>query len=49
MAAYQYIYVMKGLSKTDGGHRVLKDIWLSIISPGVISLPSLPFSEPEAD
>src|SRR5580693_477052 len=30
MAAYQYIYVMKGLSKTyPGGREVLKDIWLS--------------------
>jgi sulfate-transporting ATPase len=30
MAAYQYIYVMKGLSKTyPGGRQVLKDIWLS--------------------
>ena len=30
MAAYQYVYVMKGLSKTyPGGKEVLKDIWLS--------------------
>ncbi len=30
MAAYQYIYVMKGLSKSyPGGKEVLKDIWLS--------------------
>src|SRR5437773_11340189 len=30
MAAYQYIYVMKGLSKTyPGGREVLKDIYLS--------------------
>ena len=30
MASYQYIYVMKGLSKTyPGGKEVLKDIWLS--------------------
>ncbi|HEX4914291.1 MAG TPA: energy-dependent translational throttle protein EttA, partial [Vicinamibacterales bacterium] len=30
MAAYQYIYVMKGLNKTyPGGKQVLKDIWLS--------------------
>src|ERR1700674_1549904 len=30
MPAYQYIYVMKGLSKTyPGGREVLKDIWLS--------------------
>ncbi|MBL8628790.1 MAG: energy-dependent translational throttle protein EttA [Rhodospirillaceae bacterium] len=34
MAAYQYIYVMKGLGKTfPGGKEVLKDIWLSFL-PG---------------
>jgi ATP-binding cassette ChvD family protein len=34
MAAYQYIYVMKGLSKTyPGGKKVLEDIWLSFL-PG---------------
>jgi energy-dependent translational throttle protein EttA len=34
MAAYQYVYVMKGLSKTyAGGREVLKDIWLSFL-PG---------------
>jgi energy-dependent translational throttle protein EttA len=34
MAAYQYIYVMKGLSKSyPGGREVLKDIWLSFL-PG---------------
>jgi len=34
MPAYQYIYVMKGLSKTyPGGREVLKDIWLSFV-PG---------------
>ncbi len=34
MAAYQYIYVMKGLNKTfPGGKEVLKDIWLSFL-PG---------------
>jgi len=34
MAAYQYIYVMKGLNKTfPGGKQVLKDIWLSFL-PG---------------
>src|SRR6202166_3355020 len=34
MAAYQYIYVMKGLSKTyPGGREVLRDIWLSFL-PG---------------
>ncbi len=34
MAAYQYIYVMKGLSKTfPGGREVLKDTWLSFF-PG---------------
>jgi len=34
MAAYQYVYVMKGLGKTyAGGREVLKDIWLSFL-PG---------------
>jgi energy-dependent translational throttle protein EttA len=34
MASYQYIYVMKGLSKAyPGGREVLKDIWLSFL-PG---------------
>src|SRR5437870_3632429 len=34
MPAYQYIYVMKGLSKTyPGGREVLKDTWLSFL-PG---------------
>ena len=34
MAAYQYVYVMKGLSKIyPGGKEVLKDIWLSFL-PG---------------
>ena len=34
MPAYQYIYVMKGLSKTyAGGRETLKDIWLSFL-PG---------------
>ena len=34
MPAYQYIYVMKGLSKTyPGGRQVLSDIWLSFL-PG---------------
>jgi ATP-binding cassette ChvD family protein len=34
MAAYQYIYVMKGLGKAyPGGRQVLKDIWLSFF-PG---------------
>ena len=34
MASYQYIYVMKGLSKTfAGGKQVLNDIWLSFF-PG---------------
>ena len=34
MAAFQYIYVMKGLSKNyPGGREVLKDIWLSFL-PG---------------
>src|SRR5262245_8287359 len=34
MAAYQYVYVMKGMGKTyPGGREVLKDIWLSFL-PG---------------
>ncbi len=34
MAAYQYVYVMKDLSKTyPGGRQVLKNIWLSFL-PG---------------
>ncbi len=34
MASYQYIYVMKGLSKSfPGGRQVLRDIWLSFF-PG---------------
>jgi sulfate-transporting ATPase len=34
MASYQYVYVMKGLSKTySGGRQVLRDIWLSFF-PG---------------
>jgi ATP-binding cassette ChvD family protein len=34
MAAYQYIFVMKGLGKTySGGRQVLRDIWLSFL-PG---------------
>jgi len=34
LASYQYVYVMKGLSKTyPGGREVLKDIWLSFF-PG---------------
>ncbi|WP_119420160.1 energy-dependent translational throttle protein EttA [Desertibaculum subflavum] len=34
MAAYQYVYVMKGLNKTyPGGRQVLKNIWLSFL-PG---------------
>src|SRR6202167_2814098 len=34
MAGPQYVYVMKGLSKTyPGGRQVLKDIWLSFL-PG---------------
>jgi energy-dependent translational throttle protein EttA len=34
MPAYQYIYVMKGLSKTyPGGRETLKDVWLSFL-PG---------------
>ncbi len=34
MASYQYVYVMKGLSKAyPGGKQVLKDVWLSFL-PG---------------
>jgi ATPase subunit of ABC transporter with duplicated ATPase domains len=34
MAAYQYVFVMKGLGKTyTGGRQVLRDIWLSFL-PG---------------
>ena len=34
MAAYQYIYVMKGLAKVyPGGRKVLDNIWLSFL-PG---------------
>jgi ATP-binding cassette ChvD family protein len=34
MAAYQYVYVMKGLTKIyPGGRKVLEDIWLSFL-PG---------------
>jgi sulfate-transporting ATPase len=34
MAAYQYIYVMKGMGKTyPGGREVVKDVWLSFL-PG---------------
>jgi sulfate-transporting ATPase len=34
VASYQYVYVMKGLSKTySGGRQVLRDIWLSFF-PG---------------
>src|SRR5437762_13425959 len=34
MAAYQYIYVMKGLGKAyPGGKKVLEDVWLSFL-PG---------------
>lgn len=35
MASYQYVYVMKGLSKAyQGGKKVLNDVWLSFL-PGV--------------
>lgn len=34
MASYQYVYVMKGMSKVyPGGREVLKDVWLSFL-PG---------------
>src|SRR5437764_5657055 len=42
MAAYQYIYVMKGLSKTyPGGRQVLNDIWLSFLPGGKIGVLGL--------
>src|SRR5881628_1515553 len=42
MAAYQYIYVMKGLSKTyPGGRQVLEDIWLSFLPGAKIGVLSL--------
>src|SRR5690349_17905777 len=42
MAAYQYIYVMKGLSKIYPGSReVLKDIWLSFLSGAKIGVLGL--------
>ena len=35
MAAYQYVYVMKGLTKIyPGGKKVLENVWLSFL-PGV--------------
>src|SRR4029450_7475279 len=34
MAAYQYIYVMKGLTKIyPGGRKVLENVWLSFRPP----------------
>ena len=34
MASYQYVYVMKGLTKTyAGGKKVLENVWLSFL-PG---------------
>jgi energy-dependent translational throttle protein EttA len=34
MASYQYVYVMKGLSKVfPGGKKILDDVWLSFL-PG---------------
>src|ERR1051326_6205855 len=42
MPAYQYIYVMKGLSKTyPGGREVLKDIWLSFLPGAKIGILGL--------
>ncbi len=42
MAAYQYIYVMKGLSKTfAGGRQVLKNIWLSFLPSAKIGVLGL--------
>jgi ATP-binding cassette ChvD family protein len=42
MAAYQYIYVMKGLGKAyPGGRQVLKDIWLSFYPDAKIGVLGL--------
>jgi len=42
MAAYQYVYVMKGLNKTfPGGKQVLKDIWLSFFPGAKIGVVGL--------
>ena len=39
MAAYQYIYVMKGLSKIyPGGKQVVKDVWLSFFPDAKIGI-----------
>jgi len=39
MAGPQYVYVMKGLSKTfPGGRQILKDIWLSFLPGAKISV-----------
>jgi sulfate-transporting ATPase len=42
MAAYQYIYVMKGLGKAyPGGREVLRDIWLSFLPDAKIGVLGL--------
>jgi sulfate-transporting ATPase len=42
MASYQYIYVMKGLTKVyPGGREVLKDIWLSFFPGAKIGVVGL--------
>src|ERR1700691_1806044 len=39
MASYQYVYVMKGLSKAwAGGNKVLDDVWLSFYPGGKIGV-----------
>src|SRR5665213_4448935 len=39
LMAHQYVYVMKGLSKTyPGGKQVLKDIWLSYYTGAKIGI-----------
>ena len=39
MASYQYIYVMKGLSKVyPGGKSVVKDVWLSFFPDAKIGI-----------
>ena len=39
MAAYQYAYVMKGLSKTyPGGKQVLNNVWLSFYPTAKIGI-----------
>ena len=47
MAAYQYIYVMKGLGKSyPGGREVLRDIWLSFLLGAKIGVLGLNGAQP---